>query len=151
MGMIVETITQDLVAAMKAKEQVRLDTLRGVKAAFTNELVAKGMKPTEQLPEEAAIAVIRRELKKRKEAAEAFRGANRPELAEKEEAEADILSAYLPAQMSEDEIRKVVEAKKAEMGITDKKDMGKFMGAVMKDLQGKADGGIVKSVIDSLF
>ncbi|MEN9390626.1 MAG: hypothetical protein RLZZ283_726 [Candidatus Parcubacteria bacterium] len=146
-----DTIGADLVAAMKAKEALKLEVLRGLKSAFTNELVATKRKPTDPLPDEDVISVIRREVKKRKESAEAFRTGNRPELAEKEEAELVILNAYLPALMSKDDIKKIAEAKKTEMGITDKKDMGKFMGAVMKDLAGKADGADVKDVVTALF
>ncbi len=149
--MITQTISTDLITAMKAREALTVEVLRGVKSSFTNELVAKGMKPTDQLEDEAALAVLRREVKKRKEAGDAFRTAGRAELAEKEDAELAILSAYLPALMSEDDVRKVVLAKKAEMGVSDKKEMGKFMGAVMKDLQGKADGGIVKTIIEESF
>jgi uncharacterized protein YqeY len=149
--MMQDTIGADLVAAMKAKEALKLEVLRGLKSAFTNELVATKRKPTDPLPDEDVISVIRREVKKRKESAEAFRTGNRPELAEKEEAELVILNAYLPALMSKDDIKKIAEAKKTEMGITDKKDMGKFMGAVMKDLAGKADGADVKDVVTALF
>ena len=149
--MMQDTIGSDLIAAMKAKEALKLEVLRGLKAAFTNELVATKRKPTDPLPDDDVIGVIRREVKKRKESAEAFRNGNRPELAEKEEAELVILNAYLPALMSKDEIKKIAEAKKTEMGVTDKKDMGKFMGAGMKDLAGKADGDEVKDVVQSLF
>ena len=137
--------------AMKAKDQVKLDTLRMLMAAFTNELVATKRKPTEELPDEDALTVIRREVKKRKEAAEAFKGGGRPDAAAKEHQEELILQAYLPAQMSEDEVMKVVAATKAKLGVTDKKEMGKLMGAVMKELAGKADGGIVKAAVDKSF
>lgn len=146
-----DTITADLVAAMRAKDSLKVDVLRGLKTAFTNELVATKRKPTDPLADEEVVAVIRREVKKRKESSEAFRAGNRAELADKEDGERAILEAYLPALMSKDDIRKIVEAKKVEMGVTDKKDMGKFMGAVMKDLAGKADGADVKDVISSLF
>ena len=136
---------------MKAKETLKVETLRGLKAAFTNELVATKKKPDEPVEDEMAFAVIRREVKKRKEASEAFRTGNRPELADKEDAERAILESYLPALMSREDILKVAEAKKAELGVTDKKDMGRFMGAVMQELKGKADGADVKAVVDSLF
>ncbi len=141
---------------MKAHDQLRLDTLRGLTTAFTNELVATKRKPDEELPDEDAIAVIRREVKKRKEAAEAFDKGGRSESAEKERMEQRILESYLPALMSKDDIRKIVEAKKAEMGVdpstsSGQANKGKFMGAVMKELKGKADGMLVKEVIDSAF
>jgi uncharacterized protein len=149
--MMQDTITADLTAAMKARDALKVEVLRGLKSAFTNALVASSRKPTDPLPDEDAIAVIRREVKKRKESIEAFTTGGRPELAEKEKQEQALLEVYLPAQMSKDEIKKVAEAKKAEMGITDKKEMGKFMGAVMKELAGKADGNDVKDVVSELF
>jgi uncharacterized protein YqeY len=149
--MLQQTIKTDTITAMKAKDALKVETLRGLSAAFTNELVAKKMKPDEAVSDEMAIAVIRREVKKRKEAAEAFRTGNREELAKKEDDERAFLEAYLPALMSRDDIRKVAEAKKAELGVTDKKEAGKLMGLVMKELQGNADGGDVKAVVDGLF
>ena len=140
-----------MVTAMKAHEALTVETLRGLMAAFTNELVAAKKKPDEPVTDDMAVAVIRREVKKRKEAFEAFRTGNRPELAEKEDAERAILEAYLPALMSREDIRKIALAKKTEMGVIDKKEMGKFMGAVMKELAGRADGGDVKAVVDELF
>ncbi len=149
--MLQDTISSDLTTAMKAKEALKVEVLRGLKAAFTNELVATKRKPTDPLPDEDAISVIRREVKKRKEAFEAFTGGNRPELADKEEKERVILEVYLPTLMSKDAIEKIAEAKKTEMGVSDKKDMGRFMGALMKDLAGKADGADVREVVQKLF
>jgi len=140
-----------MVAAMKAKEPLKVEVLRGLMAAFTNELVTAKKKPDEPVEDGMAIAVIRREVKKRKEAAEAFRNGNRTELAEKEESERAILEAYLPATMNREEIRKIAEAKKTDLGISEKKEAGKLMGMLMKELQGKADGGDVKAVVDELF
>lgn len=145
------TIAIDLISAMKAREALKVEVLRGVKTAFINELVATKRVPTEPLPDEDAIAVLRREVKKRKESFEAFTAGNRPELAQKESAELEILNTYLPALMSKDDIVTIAMAKKIEMGVTDKKDMGRFMGALMKDLAGKADGGDVKDVVTDLF
>ena len=149
--MLQQQIKSDMIAAMKAKEPLKVEVLRGLAAGFTNELVSKKMKPDEAVSDEMAVAVIRREVKKRKEAFEAFKTGNRPELAQKEEDERVILEAYLPATMSQDDIRKIAEEKKAELGVTDKKEIGKFMGAVMKELAGRADSNDVKVVVDSLF
>ena len=149
--MIQNQIKSEIQTAMRARDQLKLDTLRGLAAGFVNELVATKRKPDEEIPDEDALTVIRREVKKRKEATEAFRSGNRPELAEKEEKERVILEAYLPAMMSQDDIRKVAEAKKAELGVTDKKEAGKLMGIVMKELKGRANGEDVKVVIDGLF
>ena len=149
--MIHQDIKSGIPTAMKARDAVRLTTLRAVATACMNELVATKRKPDEMLADEEVLAVIRREVKKRKEAATAFRTGAREELAANEEAERVVLETFLPTQMSEEEVRAVAEAKKTELGVTDKKDMGRFMGAVMKELAGKADGAVVKKVIDSLF
>ena len=140
-----------MVAAMKAKDTIKVETMRGLSAAFTNELVATKRKPTDELSDEDALTVIRREVKKRKEAAEAFDKGGRAESAEKERAEQAILETYLPAMMSDDDVVKVVEAKKTELGISEKKDMGRLMGAVMKELAGKADGDVVKKAVDKVL
>lgn len=149
--MLQDQIGADLITAMKAKDALKVEVFRGLKSAFTNELVATKRMPTDQLPDADALNVIKREVKKRKEAAEAFRTGDRAELADKEEQERAILEAYLPPTMPKEEILKIALAKKLEMGVTDKKDMGKFMGAVMKDLAGRADGNDVKDVVASLF
>ena len=146
-----QQIKTDMVTAMKAREALKVEVLRGLMAACTNELVALKKLPTEELLDENVLNVIRREVKKRKDSIEQFTKGNRPELAQKEDAERVILEVYLPAMMSQDDIRKIAEAKKAELGLTDKKEAGKFMGLLMKDLAGKADGTDVKAVIDSLF
>ncbi len=144
-------ISTQIKEAMLAKNQVRLDTLRGVKSAFTNELVAKGRKPTEELTDEEALAVIMRLSKQRKDSIEQFTKGGRPELAEEEKAQLDVLSAFLPQMMSREEVMMVALAKKAELGIEDKAKAGMLMSNVMKELKGKADGTLVKEVVDSLF
>jgi len=145
--MIQDTVKVEMIAAMKARDSIKVETLRGLLAAFTNELVVQKKKPTEPIDDESALVAIRREVKKRKEAAMAFRSGGREESAQKEEAERAILEAYLPPQMSEDEVAAVVVAKKAELGVSEKKDMGRLMGAVMKELSGKADSDMVKELV----
>lgn len=146
--MIQNDIKQQITEAMKARDSIKVETLRGLSSAFTNELVATNRKPTDELPDEDALKVIKREVKKRKEASEAFDKGGRKESAEKERAEQAILEAYLPESMSEEDVMKVVEAKKAELGVSEKKDMGRLMGAVMKELAGNADGDVVKNAVD---
>jgi len=146
-----DNIKSQLKGAMVAKDTVRLTVLRGLLSAFTNELVATKRKPSDALTDEEAVAVIRRAVKQRKDSIEQFENGGRQDLADDEKAELAILDTFLPQLMSKDEIRKVVEAKKAELGATDKSKMGIFMGAVMKDLKGKADGADVKEVIENLF
>jgi len=137
--------------AMLAKDPVRVTVLRGLMAAFTNELVAKGKKPQEEIADDDAMSVIKRSVKQRKDSIEQFGKGRRQDLVAGETAELSILETFMPAQMGRDEILKIAEVKKAEMGITDKSKMGIFMGAVMKELKGKADGKDVKEVIESLF
>jgi hypothetical protein len=140
-----------MTAAMKAREKLKLDTLRGLMAAFTNELVSMKRLPHEELVDGDVLTVIRREVKKRKEAKLAFLAGGRKEQAEKEDAEQGILEMYLPQMMSKDDIKKVAVARKKEFAITEKKDAGRLMGMIMKDLKDKANGDDVKEVVDSLF
>ena len=135
---------------MKAKDEVRLMVLRGLTAAFTNELVATNRKPTDPLPDEDALNVIRRMVKQRKDSIEQFRKGGREDLVSREEAEQKILETYLPQMMSREEIEPIVKAKIAEMQ-ADKSKAGILMGAVMSELKGKADGKMVKDVVESLL
>lgn len=148
---IFETIKTDLKEAMKAKDTDRLNVLRGILSAFTNELVATGKTPQEVVDDELAMKVLMRASKQRKDSIEQFVAGGRPELADSEKAELAIVEKYLPAMMGEDEIKKVVEAKKAELGVTDKTKAGVLTGAIMKDLKGKADGAVVKAVVEASF
>lgn len=136
--------------AMMARDAVRLTTLRGLMAAFTNELVAKGIPPQQPIDDADAIAVIKREVKKRKDSIEQFTAGNRHDLVASEQAELAILNEFLPASMSREEIKKVVETKVAETGPIDKANMGKFVGMLIKELAGKADGSDVKAVVDEM-
>jgi len=144
-------IQGELKEALKAKDAVRLRTVRSMLTAFTNELVANGKTPQDTLPDEQALGVIKRLAKQRKESIVQYEAANRPELAAPEKEELVVLESYLPQMMSEEDIKPVAEAKKAELGIDDKSKMGMLVGAVMKELQGKADGGDVKKVVEGLF
>ena len=136
---------------MLAKDAVPLETFRSMLAAFTNELVAKGKKPNEMLADEEAIAVITRMSKQRKDSIEQFRKGNREDLVKEEEAQLAILETYLPKMMDRAEVEILAQAKKTELGITDPTKKGMLMAALMKDLKGKADGVVVKDVVDSLF
>jgi len=140
-----------MIAAMKAKDQVRLDTLRGCLAAFTNELVAKGKKPSEELTDDEAITVLKRLGKQRADAVEQYTKGGRPELADKEAAEKKIIEEFLPQMASREEIEKVAKEKMAEMGVVDAAGIGKLTGAVMKAMGSRADGNEVKAVITSLI
>lgn len=138
-------------AAMIAKDSVKLTVLRGLITSFTNESVAKGRTPQDELKDDEATAVIKRAVKQRKDSIDQFTKGGRLDLVENENAELKILETFLPQSMSKDEIRKIAEAKKAELGVTDKAGMGKFMGQLMKEFKGQADGNDVKEVVESLF
>lgn len=137
--------------AMRAKDSVRLSVIRSIMTAATNEVVAKGGKPTDEMSPEDLEAIIRRASKQRKDSIEQFEKGGRPELAENEKAELAIIESMLPALMSEDEVRAAATAKAAELGVMDKTKANMLMGALMKDLKGKADGTVVKAVVDSMF
>ncbi len=146
-----EQIKGEIKTSMMAKDAVKLTVVRGLSTAFMNELVATKRTPQDVLTDEEASAVIRRNIKQRKDAIEQFTAGGRPELAESEQAELAVLETYLPKMMSQDDIRPLAEAKKAELGITDKTKVAMLMGAMMKDLKGRADGNDVKAVVESLF
>lgn len=149
--MLHEQIKLGIKEAMMAKDSVRLDTLRGISAAFTNELVSKGKKPNEILSDDEAVAVITRLAKQRKDSIEQFKKGGREDLVSEESAQLSVLETFLPALMSREDVERVVKAKQSELGITDATKKGMLMAGVMKDLKGKADGTVVKEVVDSLF
>ena len=136
--------------AMIAKDTLRLTVLRNISSTFMNEMLAKKI-TTEELSDEDAITIIRRLLKQRKDSVEQFTKGNRMDLVANEEAEIKILEVFLPQMMSKEEVEKIVKEKIAQAGEIDKAKIGVFMGSVMKDLKGKADGMMVKEVIESLL
>ena len=137
--------------ALRAHDEIRLLVLRGLLAAGTNELVAKGRKPTDELTPEDVQALIRRGVKQRKDSIEQFGRGGREDLAAKERAELAILESLLPPDMPRHEVEKVVRAKASALGITDRSKSGQLMGAVMKELKGRVDGEVVKEVVEVLF
>jgi uncharacterized protein len=145
--MIHTDIKNQIKEAMIAKDATRLNVLRGLLTAFTNQLVASKHKPDEVLSDEDAMEVILRSVKQRKDSIEQFEKGGRADLAESEKEELEILNNFLPPQMSEEEIRTFVQNKQTELQM-DKSKAGQFMGAVMKDLKGKADSAVVKKIID---
>lgn len=149
--MIQNQIKEKIKIAMKARDEIELSVLRGLLSAFINELVAHRRKPSEELSDDDAMAVIKKQAKQRKDSIEQFRNGKRDDLAEKEEKELAILSKYLPEEMNREEIEKIVLAKKEELGINDKSKIGILMGAVMKEIGTKADGAVVKEIVFQLF
>lgn len=146
-----EKIKELIKDAMRAKDELRKEVLRGILTAFVNELVAKRRTPQEILGDDDCVAVLKRLVKQRKDSAEQFTTGGRPELAEKEMKELAIIEEFLPTMMSREEIMKIAVAKKAELGITDKSALGKFIGAVLKECKGQADGNDVKAVAKELL
>lgn len=146
-----ETIRGNIKTAMMAKDAVRLEVMRGLVTAFTNELVAKGKKPTDELGDDEAIAVITRTAKQRKDSISQFQSAGRMDLVEEDTAQLKILEEFLPKLMSEEETEVFVKSKISEMGEVDKSKLGMFLGSIMKDLKGKADGAVVKTVVEKLL
>ena len=147
---IQETIKGKLKESMMAKDATTTMTLRGISAAFVNELVNKNIPPQEPISDEDALSVLKREQKKRKDSIEQFVAGGREDLAESEKEELAIIEQFLPQMMSEVEIETIVKAKIAEAGAVDKTALGKFTGMIIKELAGKADGADVKKVVDRL-
>lgn len=146
-----EDIRNSLKEAMKAKDAVKLRTVRSILTAFTNELVATGKTPQDMIDDEQGLSVIKRLAKQRKDSITQYEAAGRTDLAEPEKEELVVLEGYLPTLMTQDEIRPIAEAKKNELGVTDKSKMGVLVGAIMKELGGKADGSDVKAVVEELL
>lgn len=141
--MIKDRIAPDLREALKGGDAVRVSTLRLLSNAFHNEEIAK----QRELTEEEELVIVWRELKRREEAIEAYKKGGRPESAEKERKEAEILKEFLPAQMSEEELGGIVEQVVREVGASGPADFGKVMGAVVKKAAGRADGKTVAEVV----
>ena len=146
-----QDIKAGIPVAMKARDEVTLRTYRSLSTMMTNEVVAKKRKPDEFLIDEEALAVIKRAANQRKDSIQQFEAAGRNELAAPEKEELAVLEALLPTLMGRDEIEVIAKTKMVEMGVTDKKDAGRFMGAVMQELKGRADGADVKAVVDILL
>lgn len=145
-----EQIHLDLTSAIKAKDSLTSGTLRMVLSAITNEEVSG--KEARVLSDQDMITVLNREAKKRKEAATAYDDAKRPELAEKERAELEIIQAYLPAALSNDDLAKIISDAVAEVaasGSTGQSAMGAVMKIVSPQVSGRADGGAVASAVKS--
>jgi len=139
MGEVAEGLSTSIKEAMKSGDRTRLSTLRMLSTSVKNREVELG----HDLSEEEFVEVVGREVKRRKEAAEAYRGAQRPELEERERAEQVILEAYLPEQLSEEELTKVVDEAIAATGASDPKEVGKVMAHVMLQYKGRVDGSTV--------
>ncbi len=149
--MLHQKIKEDVKRAMLEKNPIKLNAIRGLVAAFINELVAKRRKPDEILTDDEALAVIRRAVKQRRDSIAQFAAGGRADLVAQETAELDILKTYGPPELNQQELEKLVAIKIKELGITDKKDTGKLVGVMMKELSGRANGTTVKKIIEGLL
>ena len=144
---MIETLKQDLKTAMRARDKQRLATIRMLISSFQNaEIENRG-----PLSEEQSLALLSREVKRRREAAEAYRNGDRLELAEQEEAEVGIISDYLPKQLSEQEVRDIAQKVIADNPPASPRDMGKIMGRVMPQIKGRYDGKAASALIRDEF
>ena len=140
-----ETLKTDLTEAIRSSNKVVSGTIRMVLTAITNEEVSG--KEARVLTDDEIITVLSREGKKRREAAEEFAKAGRADKAAEEKAEGEVIAKYLPAQLSEDDIKKLIAAAVASTGAAGPGDMGKVMGAIKPQIAGKADGSLVSSLV----
>ncbi len=141
-----ERLAEELKAAMRAKDAVRLRTIRSLRAALMEREIAERHGGEAVLTEEQELAVVQKQAKQRRDALEQYEQAGREDLAAKEREELEVLKEYLPRQLGEDEVRTVVERIIAETGASSPRDLGKVMGLAMKELRGKADGRMVQAV-----
>ncbi len=141
--MLQAKLPEDLKQAQLARDEVKVSTLRLLLSEIKNAEIAKGG----ALLDEDIISVVQKEIKKRKEASLAFRQGGREEQAQKEEAESKVLEGYLPTQLSDEALTKIVEDTINELGATTMADMGKVIGLVMNKVKGQADGGSVSQLV----
>lgn len=147
--MLFDTISADIQAAMKAREKVRLEALRGAKKEFLEAKTAPGAGG--ELTDEQAVKILMKMVKQRKESARIYQENNRQELADNELAEAAVLEEYLPKQLSAEELENELRAIIAEVGATSAKEMGKVMGVATKRLAGRADGRTIQAAVKTLL
>ena len=144
-----DQISEDIKKAMLAREKVRLEALRGIKKEFLEAKTAKGAGG--ELSDDAAMKILVKMVKQRKESAQIYADNNRPELAENELAEAAVIEEYLPKQLSEEELVAKLKEIIAQTGAQGPKDMGKVMGVATKELAGKAEGKVISAKVKELL
>lgn len=149
--MLHDQIKEKIKESMLARDQVLLASYRAILAGITAEVTGRGMKPSESLDDEGVISVITKLVKQRKDAISQFRAAGRDDLADEDQAQLELFETFLPKMMSEEEIEAFAKTKISEMGEIDKSKSGMILGAIMKDLKGKADGADVKKVVEKLL
>lgn len=145
---LLDTLNEDLKAAMKSGDDVKKRTLRSIKTSITRLEKQEG---GHTITDDEVTAVLRKELKQRQDSIVAFQQGNRPDLAEAEKAEMAVIEAYLPANLDEEAIRQAAAAVIAEVGAVGPRDMGKVMSKLMPQLAGRADGRLVNQVVKDLL
>jgi uncharacterized protein YqeY len=140
-----ERLDEDLKVAMRAREQLRLDTIRGLKSAIKY----REIEIMKSLDDAGVLGVVASEIKRRRDSVEQYRAGNRQDLVEKEEAEIVVLQAYLPAQLGEAELRAKVDEVVKRVGAQGMKDMGAVMKALLPEVQGRAEGKAVSDMVKS--
>ncbi len=149
MEQLFNKISEDIKTAMLARDKVALEALRGVKKEFLEAKTAKGSDGT--LHDDAALKILQKMVKQRKESAQIYTTQNRPDLAEIEMAEVAVIEKYLPAQMSDAELEAAVAAIIAQVGAYGPQDMGKVMGVATKQLAGKTEGRLISEKVKALL
>lgn len=144
---ILDQLNNDMKDAMRAKERKRLTTIRMIKSTIQNEEIAKGS----DLDEDEVLAVLSREKKQRLESLAEFEKADRDDLVQKIKVELEIVDQYLPEQLSEAEVKDLVQETITEVGAESMKDMGRVMSAVMPKILGKADGSLVSQYVKDIL
>lgn len=144
-----EQIGEDIKTAMKAKDKLRLQTVRSIKKAILDKEVELRPKGQDTLTPEHEIELLTQQAKQRRDSIEQFTNAGRDDLAEKESQELAIIETYLPEQVSDEEVTKIIDELIASSGATTMKDLGKVMGPAMKQLKGKADGKKIQEIVKS--
>ncbi|MBO6306076.1 MAG: GatB/YqeY domain-containing protein [Paludibacteraceae bacterium] len=144
-----DQVSEDIKKAMLAKDKVALDALRGIKKEFLEAKTAKG--GDGELHDDKALQILQKMVKQRKESAQMYIDANRPELAEDELAQCKIIERYLPAMLSEEELTAALKEIIAQVGATSPQDMGKVMGVATKQLAGKAEGKAINLKVRELL
>ena len=144
-----DTISKDIQAAMLAKDKIRLEALRGAKKEFLEAKTAKGSDG--ELSDETAIKILQKMVKQRKDSAIIYKEQNRPELAENELAEVEVLENYLPKQLSPEELEAAIKEIIVQVGATSIKDMGKVMGTATQALAGKTEGRLISEKVKQLL
>ncbi|MBP3827397.1 MAG: GatB/YqeY domain-containing protein [Prevotella sp.] len=147
--MLFDQISEDIKSAMKARDKVRLETLRNIKKVFLEAKTAPGANDT--LEDDAALKIIAKLAKQGKETAVTYTQAGRQDLADAELAQVAVLESYLPKQLTEEEITAIVKTIIAETGASSMKEMGKVMGIANKQMAGKADGRVISGIVKALL